>query len=291
MEAIIPSMGRRGLRALLYLVAGLAAGVGAVFVYPMFPDAAYAGLTQFPPTIVVIQEGAAGAHALSVDVRLEYRNARGYLLLDEIDQAADSQPGATTYVGVRRSRGGGEDSFEPLGCWADTFDDPEARIGTAPISDVWARAMAEGALGGSADLPGEVTTVTLDQPVTAFRIGCDLPEFRFTRESLANWNLYLPGVLATGIGGAEHPVIGYWVNREPSDYIVQVSQQPSEVLASYYSWYDRDFDYLARQGLFLTISNPSLQQEGAYRLFIAGALLGLSGSFVVAAAQTALGKD
>lgn len=116
---------------------------------------------------------------------------------------------------------------------------------------------------------------------------CQLPGFGFSRESLANWNVYLPGVDVFCVTGAERPSYGYWIWRDSSDYIVQVSQPPSEVLAHSYTWYPRNYDLLARQGLFLTVSNPGLQQENAYRLFIAGALLGLSGGFFVAAIESA----
>lgn len=289
--AIIPGMGRRATKAVVYLAAGIAAGAGALAVFPLFTDHTYRGSTSYPPTVVVIQDKPIGAHRLSVSIEILFRYDTAHLILEELDQSGDSRPGATTYIGLRYSRGGGDDYYEPLNCRVDTGNDPKARLGISPISGVWARAIDEGALGGSADQPGEVTTVTLDEPVTAVKTTCPLPEFGFRRESLANWNVYLPGVLTAGVGGAERPVVSYWIDREPSDYIVQVSQQPSEVLARSYSWYERDHDLLARQGLFLTISNPGLQQEGAYRLFIAGALLGLGGGFIVAAAQTSLGKE
>ena len=73
--------------------------------------------------------------------------------------------------------------------------------------------------------------------------------------------------------------------RDKGEYLQQASQTPSETLNSFFTWYERDHDLLARQGLFLVVSSSALQRDSAYRLFIAGALVGLGGGFLVAGIQ------
>ena len=63
------------------------------------------------------------------------------------------------------------------------------------------------------------------------------------------------------------------------------AQAPSETLEDIFNWYEWDHNSLARQGLFLVISSSDLQRDSAYRLFIAGALVGLGGGFLVLGIQ------
>jgi hypothetical protein len=278
-------MNRAGTSALVYLVAGSALTAGAFAAYPLFLDQTHRGLLDEVPTIFVVQEKPAGDGGMSVDVQIESKEQPAELLLEDIDLSTASTPGATTYVGIEYTHEGFSFSYEPLDCTADTDDVPAAEIDTNPAAPVLEKAVRQGALTAMPEVTGDLTSIRLSEPVSQLKIRCELPDFGFTRESLANWNLYLPGVEALGIDRAAPPVVGYWVARDPSEYTVYVSQEPSEVLAQYFSWYERDQDSLARQGLFLTVTSPRLQQESAYRLFIAGALLGLGGGLLVAGIQ------
>ncbi len=274
--------------ALIYAIAAIASAVGAYFVYPLFTNQAFRGFSDPPVTVVVFQDGSLGNVAPSVRVRIDARDGPAHVEIDQVDVSGRSTPGATTYVGLERQQEGYSFGYSPLSCTTEVRDGPSPRIGTGSPRQAWDSAETEGAAGTAPSVIGDVTTVTLAESVTTVKIDCVLPDFGFGRESLSNRNLYLPGVEVFGTGGSARPSVSYMVMREPSDYLAVSSNTPSETLAGYYTWYERNFDLLARQGLYLTIGNPTLQQESAYRLFIAGALLGMAGGFLVAAIQTAL---
>lgn len=279
-------MGRRWTQVTVYLASGVFLFLAAYLAYPLFSGQIYRGLTDEPPTVVIFQDKPVDTSGVPVSIEIESRGDKARVVLDEKDLSHKSEPGATTYIGLEQHLGAADFRYTPLECSVDTDGGPDARIGTDSLEAVWEQARKEGDAGGPFNMTGEVTTITLDNSTATVAIECTLPDFGFQRESLANWNLYLPGVMAVGVGGAKRPIISYYVGREATDYLVLASQYPSETLARYFVWYERDFDLLARQGLFLTVSNPTLQQVGAYRLFIAGALVGLGGGFLVAAVQT-----
>ena len=87
------------------------------------------------------------------------------------------------------------------------------------------------------------------------------------------------------LDGGLRPTISYWVFKEGGEFLQQTSQSPSEALKNRFSWYEWDHGLLARQGLFLLVSSPELQRDSAYRLFLAGALVGLGGGLLVAGFQ------
>jgi len=254
-------------------------------------DQDYKGLAASPPTVVVFQDGSLGNRGLVVTVRIDDKRAGAQVQLDQLDVTGASAAGAATYVGLEYQESGYSFRYETLKCSAETTGGPPAVIGTADPAPLWTKGTKEGTLGGVPKTVGNVTSITLPKSVTTVKILCDLPDFGFARESLAQWNVYLPGADTYALGGAIRPVPSYSVVRDPSDFLAVASQQPSEVLAKSYTWYERDHDLLARQGLFLTVSSPGLQQESAYRLFIAGALVGLSGGLLVAGVQAALDKS
>lgn len=281
----------RRTRSAVFVVAGLLAAGSAYLAYPLYFDQNYKGFSPSPPTIIVFQDGSLGNKGLVVTVVIADKSSGAQLQLDQLDVTGTSEPGAATFVGLEYQESGYSFRYKPIDCTADTTGGPAANVGTADPSGLWKKGTSEGTLGGVPDTTGQVTSIRLKKSITTVKIRCSLPDFGFARESLAQWNLFLPGVETHALGGALRPVPSYSVARDPSDYLSIASEQPSEVLAKTYTWYERDHDLFARQGLYLTTSSPSLQQESAYRLFVAGALVGLAGALMVAGIQAAVDRS
>lgn len=280
----------RIVKTFTYLAAAALAAFASVTLYPIFNNQSFSGVSDPFPTLVVYQNKALGSPAskfpLSVYVQVESRGESAKATISQVDVNGSSAAGAEVYVALEYGVSALEYRNEPVSCRVTDLTGPAnggAVLRSGNFDEVSEAAVRQGDLFDNPyEHTGSVTVIAIPRETQTFDIECLLPEFRFARESLATWNLYLPAVDVFGVNGAAKPSHSYWAFREPSDFIQQVSQSPSEVLVSRYSWYPRNYDLLARQGLFLTVSNPALQQESAYRLFIAGALLGLAGGFFVA---------
>ena len=233
-----------------------------------------------------MQEGSLGKVGGVATVSIDGKDENAYLEFSEIDISSAPDLPLTIYIGTFQDNRLTQQYDSPLECTVDLSDGGSYTVGTVRAQEAWDRAAADGAASFSPDAVGELTAIVLsDMPLTV-KIRCPLDDqYRFVRTSLDSWNLTLPGVEVYAFGGAERPVVSYSVWRDKGEYLQQASQTPSETLNNYFTWYERDHDLLARQGLFLVVSSSALQRDSAYRLFIAGALVGLGGGFLVAGIQ------
>lgn len=281
---------RSGLRSLIYLLAGLILLGLAYLLYPLFGPQGYKGFEADPPNIVVYSNGALGAVAPGVEVDATGAAGQVALVIDQPDVSERTAPGATIAVAMEQPGHGYEYSLTPLHCSASVADGQLPIETTVAPGPLWAAAAKAGQESAPpSKLTGALESFSFATPVLAPLIRCALPEFGFTQESIATRNLYLPGVQTYALNtNTGRIATSYVADRPPSTYLQQSSEQPSEVLATRYSWYERENDTFARQGLFISVSSPQAQQESAYRLFGAGALVGLAGGPLVASLQTRL---
>lgn len=269
------------------VTAGVLAAIGAYLLYPIFAftlmsDRQTSGQVT---NIIVIQDGSAGdAISISVDAP-SIGEGTPKLVIEEENLATRSTPNALTYIGYETHVGGFRFEYEPIRCQLDEVSGADAgdtMTGTTSPDEPLARAYQQGSLTALPNSSGELTWFQFPQAFESFRIICDLPgRYAFQQDNLANWRINLPGIESYAAGGAERGTRSYSVAKDPSDFIQQASQQPSVTYQHSYEWWERHFERLAPQGLWLTVSAPALQQENAYRLFLAGALLGLAASFIV----------
>ena len=278
---------RDGKRGLVYLVSGIAAGALAFFwVYPYIDNGMSQEAIGDSPKVLVFQDGSLGEYATSIDVSIDGKEDSAYLKLSELDVSTGTDPRVTIYLSLSRYLPGFAYSHSSLECGVDLPDGGNSEISTVNPQDVWNEAYAQGVASASPTATGEMTAIVLTGMPPIVKIKCPLlAKHRFERISLDSWNLNLPGVEVYAFNGAPRPTVAYWVAREGNEYLQQASQPPSETLENSFAWYQRDYDFLARQGLFLVISSPELQRDGAYRLFLAGALVGLGGGLLVAGIQ------
>lgn len=285
----------RATSGLVYVLAAVGFTIGSYFLYPLFNEQSFAGFEDPSPTVVVVQRGSLGGNSsVTATVQVDSPNRSAQLVIDQSDVSDKSSANVEIVVAVERWKGHGLSfTYAPLRCEVETRGEQQkvtARTQPASALDsLYAQAVREKQMTAAPEVSGTVTDLTIPRPSQVVTVTCDLPAFKFVRESLANRNVYLPGMETYAIGGAKPLVRSYSVARQGSDYLVQASQAPSETLANSYVWYERDFELLARQGLFVTESSPALQQESSYRLFVAGSLLGLAGGFLVAAIQSVVG--
>lgn len=274
-------------RAVVYAVCAIACIAGALLAYPFFFTQNYRGFEDNPATIVVFVSGSLGKSNPEVDVSAKRSDANALLTVSQVDVTQPVQQDATIYVGIEHQSKGFAFTYTPLVCSAGN-----SKFTTKAVSpdDLWRTAVSQGKATAVPKVAGTLTAITFDQSVVAPTVTCPLKAFGFGQESIATRNVFLPGVESYALDGSQDVVTTYTIGREASEYVQQASQNPSEVLATEYTWYQRDFELLARQGLFVEITSPQAQQESTYRLFFAGALLGLAGGLVVAALQAAVEK-
>ncbi|MGN7186986.1 hypothetical protein [Microbacterium enclense] len=270
-------------RAVVYLVLGLLSFAAAVATYPFFFSQGYKGFEDNPPTVIVIVSDSLGK-APSVEIAAPRNGSIPVLTVSQADVSRATSPQATIYLAIERWVKDAEFAYTPLDC---SSDQGEPTFADVKASDPINRAGEQGVMTSGLTTSGNFTAVTFESPVEGPSISCPLEAYGFSQESIAVSSVYIPGIEAYALNGGEEVTRSYTIGRGPADYIERASEQPSEVLATAFTWYERDFDFLARQGLFVSVSSPQAQQDSAYRLFVAGALVGLGGGLVVAAIQVA----
>lgn len=274
-------------RGFFFLTLGIVAvALSLLWVYPYTGSSSHEEGAHEARGLLVMQEGSLGKVGGGATVSIDGKDENAYLEFSEIDISSAPDLPLTIYIGTFQDTRLTQQYDSPLACTVDLSDGGSYTVNTVSAQEAWDRAAAGGAASFSPDAVGELTAIVLsDMPLTV-KIRCPLDDqYRFVRTSLDSWNLTLPGVDVYAFGGAERPVVSYSVWRDKGEYLQQASQTPSETLNSSFTWYERDHDLLARQGLFLVVSSSALQRDSAYRLFIAGALVGLGGGFLVAGIQ------
>jgi len=274
-------------RGFFFLTLGtVAVALSLLWVYPYTGSSSHEEGAHEARGLLVMQEGSLGTVGGVATISIDGKDENAYLEFSEIDISSAPDLPLTIYIGTFQDTRLTKQYDSPLECTVDLSDGGSYTVGTVSAQEAWDRAAADGAASFSPDVVGELTAIVLsDMPLTV-KIRCPLgDQYRFVRTSLDSWNLTLPGVDVYAFGGAERPVVSYSVWRDKGEYLQQASQTPSETLNSFFTWYERDHDLLARQGLFLVVSSSALQRDSAYRLFIAGALVGLGGGFLVAGIQ------
>lgn len=274
-------------RAIFFLTLGtIAVALSLLWVYPYTGDSSRNDGAHDAMGLLVMQEGSLGQVRGVVTISIDGKDENAYLEFSENDISGAPESPLTIYLGMSRQGHLTKQYDSPLECTVDLADGGSYTVSTVNSKEVWDRAAADGAASFSPDAVGEVTAIVLsDMPLTV-KIRCPLgDQYRFVRSSLDSWNLTLPGVEVYAFDGAEYPAVSYSVSRDKGEFLQQASQAPSETLEDIFNWYEWDHNSLARQGLFLVISSSDLQRDSAYRLFIAGALVGLGGGFLVLGIQ------
>lgn len=182
-------------------------------------------------SILVIQDGSAG-DAISINVSApSIGEGPPKLVIEEENLATRSTPNAVTYIGYETHVGGFHFEYEPIRCQLDEISGADAsatRTGTTPPDKPLTRAHEQGSLTALPTSSGELTWFQFPQAFESFRINCDLPgHYAFQQDNLANWRVNLPGIESYAVGGADRGTRIYSVAKDPSDFIRQVSQQPS----------------------------------------------------------------
>lgn len=274
-------------RGIIYMIFGLAAGALALFwVYPYVHTGVARETIVDAPTVLVIQEGSLGDYATTVSINVDSKEDSAYLEVSEDDVSAGPDRTVNIYVGLLYHQSGFNFSHAPLECSVEVPDGGGSDISVADPHNLWVKAEEQGSVTDVPTTTGEISVIKLTGRPPTVKIKCPLSrEYRFERVLLDSWILYLPGIEVHGLDGGPRPTISYWVFKEGDEFLQQASQPPSEALKNRFSWYEWDHGLLARQGLFLLTSSPELQRDSAYRLFLAGALVGLGGGLLVAGFQ------
>lgn len=274
-------------RGIVYIISGLAAGALAFFwVYPYVHTGVARETIVDAPTVLVIQEGSLGDYATTVSINVDSKEDSAYLEVSENDVSTGPDQIVNIYIGLLYHRSGFNFSHTPLECSVEIPDGGRSDVSVADPQNLWIKAKEQGAATDAPTATGEISVIRLTDHPPTVKIKCPLSrEYRFEQVSLGSWSLYLPGIEVYALDGGLRPTISYWVFKEGGEFLQQSSQSPSETLKNRFSWYEWDHDLLARQGLFLLITSPELQRDSAYRLFLAGALVGLGGGLLVAGFQ------